>query len=218
MALLVILAGVLNREYQIKRALLLAGFAMVTYNPKVLAFDPSFQLSFLATIGLIYFSPWFEKRIHWIPERFGLREIVSATFATQAIVLPRLLSLSGTFSVLGVFANILVLPFIPLTMLFGSLAGFAAFVHELVSLPFAYLSYLLLHYEIFVAKFFASIPFAVISIPQLPTWIVAGMYLSLTFLLYQLARKKKHADQVPILATPGLVKEKVSFDKLAGGG
>jgi len=57
MALLVILARSTSRKYDIKRALMLAGFLMVLQNPKILVFDSSFQLSFMSTLALIYVAP-----------------------------------------------------------------------------------------------------------------------------------------------------------------
>ena len=57
MALLVILARATGRTHDITIALFLAGFLMLLHNPKILMFDPSFQLSFLATLGLIYGAP-----------------------------------------------------------------------------------------------------------------------------------------------------------------
>src|SRR3989338_3705070 len=57
MALLVLTAKATGRIYTVSWALFLAGFFMVWQNPKILRFDTSFQLSFLATLGLIYISP-----------------------------------------------------------------------------------------------------------------------------------------------------------------
>ena len=70
MALLALLARSTGRTYEIARALFLAAFIMLIYNPKLLAFDSSFQLSFASTIGLIYFSPIVEKYLGFIPEKF----------------------------------------------------------------------------------------------------------------------------------------------------
>ena len=54
MALLALLARALGREYQVGRALIAALVLMVFWSPKVLIFDTGFQLSFVATAGLIY--------------------------------------------------------------------------------------------------------------------------------------------------------------------
>ena len=183
MALLVVLAGLVGRRYHITRALAVAAFAMIMYNPKILAFDPSFQLSFLATLGLIYLSPFFERRLGWITPKFGIRGIVTATLATQVFVLPRLVALSGTVSFVGVLANIIVLPFIPYTMLLGALSGFGAFVSEFVAIPFAYATYLLLHGVVRAAEFFASLPLASVSVPYIPAFVLALAYVPLVWFI-----------------------------------
>lgn len=177
MALLVIIARLTRRTYDMKRALFIAGFFMILHNPMILVFDVSFQLSFLATLGLIYFSPVLEKRLKRITEKFGIREIVSSTIATQLFVLPLLLYTVGLFSVVGVIVNIIVLPFIPWTMLFGFMAGIAGFLGEIVSLPFAFVAYALLSYELFVVRIFSNIPFAAftihISVVTMAIWYAA---------------------------------------------
>jgi len=48
MAILVIIGRLTGRMYDAGRALLIAGLLMVIHNPKILLFDTSFQLSFLA--------------------------------------------------------------------------------------------------------------------------------------------------------------------------
>lgn len=165
MALLALLARATGRVYEITLALLFAGFVMLLYNPKILVFDPSFQLSFLATLGLIHLSPFFEQRFTSLTDRFGVKQIVSATLATQLAVLPLLLFMTGTFSIVSLPVNLIVLPLIPLTMLFGFLAGVAGFVSFLLSFPFALIAHLFLWYELSVVKIAAAIPFASVGVP-----------------------------------------------------
>src|SRR3989344_3601164 len=200
MAGIALLAKVTARAYRIKRALFLAALRMIFYNPKLLVFDPSFQLSFLATIGLVYFSPFVEKKICFVPERFGLREIVAATLSTQLFVLPLLINLSGTVSLIGIFANIAVLPMIPITMFFGALASFAGLLHTVLATPFGYAAYFLLHYEILAAEFFGNLPLAAVSVPSLPTWVIVLSYLALGAFIYRLYRKKEGRSTLPLPA------------------
>jgi len=93
MALIAIFARFLGRPAQALRWLFVAGFLMLLWNPLVLFYDPSFQLSFMATLGLILFSPFIYSFISrhkvkkFIPEKLGLREIVSSTLAVQFFVL-----------------------------------------------------------------------------------------------------------------------------------
>lgn len=160
MALLALLARATGRIYEITLTLLFAGFVMLLYNPKILIFDPSFQLSFLATLGLIHGAPLLEKHLRFFPKSFGLRDIVSATLATQIFVLPLLLYMMGNFSIVSLPVNLLILPFIPLTMLFGFLTGIVGFISIFLSFPFAFTAHLFLWYELKIVEIAAAIPFA----------------------------------------------------------
>ena len=188
MALLVLLAQGTGRTYQITRALILTGFLMVLHNPYVLLFDPSFQLSFLATLGLIQLAPRVERYFRFIPAKGKLREIVGATIATQIFVLPLLLSMSGEFSVVGLIVNLLILPTVAATMLFGFLTGVAGFVSSVLSMPFAFITYALLTYQLKIVELFASLPFASVTIPYFPAWLMLGIYATLIALVYRFSR------------------------------
>ena len=184
MALLALLARATGRIYEITLALLFAGFAMLLYNPKILIFDPSFQLSFLATLGLIHLSPLLEKHLKFLPKTFGLRDIVSATLATQILVLPLLLYMMGKFSIVSLPVNLLVLPFIPLTMLFGFLAGTTGFISTILSFPFAFIAHLFLWYELKVVKIASAIPFASIGGFALSGAVMFFVYAAVVVLIY----------------------------------
>mgnify|MGYP000505942185 CR=1 FL=1 len=176
MALLVILARATGRTSEITRALFIAGFLMVLFNPKILVFDISFQLSFLATLGLILFPPLLEKHFHFVPTKFQLREFALATISTQIFVLPLLLYKVGQLSLVALPVNLLVLMFVPLTMLFGFFTGVIGFLSIALSIPFAFITYGFLAYELKVVEIFASMPFASVQIDSFPLWLMLGMY------------------------------------------
>lgn len=179
MAILGILADLFGRGYRINRALFSAAFIMIMLNPHIAAFDPSFQLSFMATLGLIYLSPIIGAKISFLPKFFGIKEIISATLATQIFVLPLLISMSGEVSIVSPLANILVLPFIPLTMLFGFISGATAFLSGLLALPFTYISLVFLKYEIFIAEVAGSLPFATLKVPAFLSGAILFLYIAL---------------------------------------
>lgn len=189
MALLVVLAKSTRRQYDITRALIIVGLFMLIQNPKILVFDSSFQLSFLATLALIYVSPIVEKKLQFITPRFKLREFATATIATQIFVLPLLLYKMGELSLVGLPVNILILALIPLTMLFGFLTGAISFIGVALSLPFAFASYAFLSYELKVVEIFSSLPFASISVPYFPAWLMVGVYLAYGIIIHRMTNK-----------------------------
>jgi competence protein ComEC len=151
----------------------------------VLVFDRSFQLSFLATIAVIYVSPLFEKKLLFIPERLGVRGIIATTIATQITVLPFLLYTSGTLSVLSLPANILVLPVVPAAMFAGFATGVLGFISATLTMPLALITTALHSWIIAVAHYFASAPLSGIIIPAFPfAWVIAA-YVVLGIVVYR---------------------------------
>ncbi len=200
MALLVILAKATGRVSDMTRALFLAGFVMVFHNPQIVVFDPSFQLSFMATLGLICLSPKVAKLFAFVPEKFYLRETVSATISTQIFVLPLLLWMMGELSLVAVIVNLLVLMFVPATMLVGFLTGAIGLISNWMALPFAYLTHFLLSYELKVVELFADLPFASVKIPFFPFWLMLVIYgLYLVFFSRLAIKDKEKKEEIEIL-------------------
>lgn len=185
MALLVILARATGRTYDITRALFIAGFFMVLHNPKILVHDASFQLSFLATLGLIWLSPLLDKYVSFIPTKFQLREFATATVATQIFVLPLLLYKIGELSLVALPVNLLVLITVPVTMLFGFLSGMIGFISQFLATPFAFIAHFFLSYQLTVVDFFARLPFASMQLETFPLWLMFGLYLTYGIVLWK---------------------------------
>ncbi len=160
MALVVLLAQALNRPAQALRILLIVAAGMAVFNPYLVLNDLSYQLSVLATLGLIIFSKPIESRLAFIPDRFKLREIVATTIAVELTVLPLLIYSIGQVSLVSVFSNVLVLPLIPWVMLGGFVAALGAHVSTILFFPITYLTYLGLHYVIVIAATLSALPFA----------------------------------------------------------
>lgn len=176
MALIAVYARVSGRVFLASRALAVVALGMVLYQPLTLAFDPSFQLSVLATIGLIAFTPHIAERIGWITKRWGVREIFASTVGTQLAVLPLLLYQNGNLSLVALPANLLALAPVPLAMLFSSIAAIGGVFFGTYATLLAAPAYVLLAYIIAVGKFFASLPFASIALPAFSAWWVVLAY------------------------------------------
>lgn len=185
MALLVILARLTIRDYAIMRALFFAGFLMIFFNPYILAFDPSFQLSFTATLGLIVLSPYIERIFSFITEKWGLREIFGATISTQIFVLPIILYMMGELSIVSVPVNLLVLVTVPASMLFGFLAGSISFLSSIIAVPFAHIAYFLFAYQMKVVNLFASFSFSSLKIESFSIWLVILIYILYALFIYK---------------------------------
>lgn len=160
MAGIVLFAEFIHKKYSVNRALFIAAVVMVYLNPRILLYDPGFQLSFVATLSLVHLGKVFSKFLKFLPDKFEIREITASTLATQIAVLPLLVSMTGEVSVVALIVNLLVLPTVPLAMFFGFLPSLMfidiPILGFIISLP----AYLLLSYEIWIVEFFAKLPFA----------------------------------------------------------
>src|SRR3989344_5283023 len=189
MALLVLLARYTGRTFLAGRALLAAASFMVLWNPKVLVFDTGFQLSFLATAGLIWVTPLLKNKLNWITEKFALRNIVTDTISTQILVLPLLLYKTGLFSVVSIPANILVLPAVPFAMFFGFLTGIMGLISSIAAVPFAFISQILLDYILKISELSASLPLSSVSVAEFP--LIFTLFIYLAYCLFYLKIRTK---------------------------
>lgn len=155
MGVLVLLAYREGRFHSMTNSIVFAGAVMVALNPKILRFDVGFQLSFLATLGLIYLAPVLEEKLKKVPELWNFKENLVATLSAQLMVLPIILFNFGNFSLVSLPANILILPVVPLTMFFGFLAGILGLVWLRLGELAGIIAWLLSGYEILIVKLFS---------------------------------------------------------------
>ncbi|MBT4056494.1 ComEC/Rec2 family competence protein, partial [Candidatus Peregrinibacteria bacterium] len=163
MGIISLFAVYFGRKGEIYVSILLAAFLMNLWNPKIAVIDIGFQLSFLATLGLVYVSPWLEKApgllgkiLGKVPRFFLIRENFVLTLSAQVFTLPVILKSFGRISLLCPISNVFVLPFIPFAMIFGFLAVVGSFVVEGVGEGFAFVGYCFLDLIFFLVRFFAG--------------------------------------------------------------
>ena len=155
---LLVLAGREGRFYRVTNAIVFAGAVMLFFNPYLLRYDTGFQLSFLAALGLICLAPHFNRWFAGLPNFLSFRTNLAATLSAQIMTFPIIFWEFGRISLIATLANVLILPAIPTTMLFGFLAGLSGFISlkiaEILVLP----AWILLSYQIFVVKILSIIP------------------------------------------------------------
>ena len=195
MAILPLYARISGRLYIALRALGAVAFVMVLWNPYILAFDPGFELSVLATLGLILFSPIFASWLAWIPEKFALREIVASTLGTQLMVLPLILYQNGLLSIVALPANLLTLIVVPWAMGLSVVAAVGGIVFGPFGTLVAFPAYVLLAYIIKITKLLAALPLAAVTIPAFSAWWMVFAYVVL-FGGYMYIQKAKRPELV----------------------
>jgi competence protein ComEC len=184
MASVALFARITGRTYEAGRALVVAALMMIAYDLRVVT-DISFQLSFIATFGVLFVAPKIIKLVVFIPASLGLRELVATTIGATIAVLPILLYSTGILSIVSLPTNILILPFIPIAMFFIFISGILAFISIPVSIPFAYLSQLILKYILATIHFFAELPFASVTVSTFPLVLTIVLYLLILWWVFK---------------------------------
>ncbi len=193
MGILALLAQESQRQFSMRNAIVLAAFAMVLVNPRVLVFDLGFQLSFAALMGIVYILPIF-KSLMKVEEAGFLSWKVNAltTLSAQLAVLPLLLGKFEVFSLTSIVANVLILEVMPLTMGLGFAIAAAGFISGFLAQVIGFAAYALLSYKLWVIDIFSSF-----SMPIATPWFgfgAATIYYAVLifFIIYYDKRYGKH--------------------------
>jgi len=196
MGSLALLAKLWSRPGQILNILLLTACLMVVANPFVLLGDLGFQLSFLATVALIYFVPILTKYFPFYKENSLWQENFITTLAATIFTLPLILYNFGIFSVLAIPVNLLILPLIPYLMLFG----FLAFLLSLGYLPVARLAgvllYGLLQAIMTISHYVSHLSWSVWETESFPLFFVFLFYLIFLIMLIRFHSAKNKYESV----------------------
>jgi competence protein ComEC len=170
MAVLFLFAVVIGRQNTAWVSLVAVALFMTVINPLTL-WDASFQLSFMATLGLILFTPPMAAALeHWL-ERRSLKErtrkwirmpagLLIATLAAQLLVTPLMLYYFRQLSLVSIPANLLVLPAQPPVMAGGMATLVGGLVWQPAGRVLAAIPWLFLTYTNAVVKAAAAIPLA----------------------------------------------------------
>ena len=157
MGIIMLLAERQSRIYSFRNAITLTAFIMLLFNPRLLVFDTGFQLSFAALLGIVYIYPLLKKRFK-IEENEGVmgwKRNLFQTFSAQVAVAPIVLTSFGYFSPTALFSNVLILEFIPVTMLLGFMTATLGFISYGLSLVLGWVTSVFLGYEIFIINLFS---------------------------------------------------------------
>jgi len=185
MAIIGLIALRTGRRQIAMLALFWSAFFMVLVNPMLLRWDGSFQLSFLATLGLIVASPWFVKKLSFLPKYLMIREITSATLSAQLFVVPLLFSWGSEISVLSPLANVLIVGLVPHVMFFGFVGGLFAFLSTFLGRIVGSASYLLISFQIFVAETISNISGTILFFNLIPPIFLIFIYSLLFYWAYR---------------------------------
>lgn len=202
MASLFLMAELLGRQRTAITSLAFAAAVMVGFSPQIL-WQVSFQLSFLAMVGLIFIFPRLRaigrRSVSSILGEDGaaasaanfLIDSLSVTLAAILVTWPIVAHYFGVISLVGPLATLLSLPALPAIFIIGVLTGGLG----LVALPLAqvmgWLAWLFLSYLLLVVNGFAALPASAIDVDKVDISLIAVYYSALAIVLWVTSRKAR---------------------------
>lgn len=174
------IATLFGRQKDSFWVLLVTAALMLLVNPRWIL-DLSFQLSFLATFGVVVIAP---VLLHYLKALLPIiGQDLAVTLAAQLMVMPVIAQNFHQISLVSLVTNVLVLWTVPFIMVGGVLMLVLGIVGVGVNV--------LLTYFIYIVQFFAQLPFAWEYIGE-QLWIVwVGYYLVIGGVLLGLSRNEK---------------------------
>ena len=175
----------LERNSGVFQGLLLSCFVILLFNPAAV-FDTGFEMSFLATWAIILCLTAYRPPKNWPrPVKF-FAQIFLATLASQLALLPVFTNVFYKVSVMGLAANMVLVPFASLLMALT----FAYYVASLLHIGLAVYFPCAGGLEVFkmLVEFFASAKFASVPVTAWNAGTIAAYY-TLLFLVFNLPNK-----------------------------
>lgn len=168
-----LIALVLDRQIKPLGSLLVAATLLLLFNP-LWIWDLGFQLSFLATLGLVVTSPAIIKRLDWVPP--AIATLIAIPLAASVWTLPLLLYTFGLVSPYSIIVNIITSPLISLITLGGFISALAAVFWSTAGSVVASLLYYPTEFLIYIVQFFAGLPGNTVAVGSISILQFLGLY------------------------------------------
>lgn len=182
----------IGRQKAALNTLILAAAIMLIVNPLLLRHSVGFQLSFLATLGIIYLMPFFQSLFRRIKlfKTFNLSNLLGMTFSAQVFTLPMLIFNFGYLSLVSPITNVLIVPLLPYLMVSGFVFLLGGIIWQPLGWILSFPVWLLLTYLTSIVSFFSQIPWASLTFQISWLWLPV-CYLILFLLVWRLTQKEK---------------------------
>jgi len=202
MASLFLAAEMLGRQRSAITALTFAGAIMVGINPQIL-WDASFQLSFLAMVGLIFVAPWLQaqgrKAIGATLGESGIAasttsyvsDTLCVTLGIIIIVWPLIAYYFGIVSLVAPLATFLALPALPGILVTGALSAGLGIIALPVAQVVGWLAWLFASYMLVVVSGMASFPLSSIDTGTFDARLIWVYYIVFTGIIWFYHRRPK---------------------------
>lgn len=189
-AIIMYMSLFIEREYDAICALSFVGTFFIIQNPFVV-YSISFQLSFLATLSIIYFYNIIDKYLKY--------PLVSLTISATILTWPIIYYNFKIFSIISLIANILVVPAIGIITNLILICLFVSIINLKVTILISHIGTILIEYIFLVVDYLSNIKYAYIEFKSANLQAVVIYYiviiLYMTFREIKIVKEQKNGVQ-----------------------
>ncbi len=168
-----LIALVTQRKIKPLGSLLLAATILLIFNP-LWIWDLGFQLSFLATLGLLVTVPPLMKQFDWLPG--VIAALIAVPLAAALWTLPLQLYVFGIVAPYSIIVNILSAPFIGIISLGGFISAIVALIYPIAGSAIAWLLYYPIQLLLGLIQVFGLLPGNQIALGTITIWQLLLLY------------------------------------------
>lgn len=172
----VLVASAMGGKVKPQGSLLLSAVIILLINP-LWIWTLSFQLSFLATLGLLVTAPVIEKKLDWVPPMIA----ISIAFPLAAIIwtLPLVTYYFNSIATYSILVNIITTPLVTIISLGGMISAFAGLIFPLLGSILSWTLFYPILTLITILKFFTNLPGSVLAIGKISLGLLITIYLAI---------------------------------------
>lgn len=163
----------MQRKIKPLGSLLVAATGLLLWNP-LWIWNLGFQLSLLATLGLLVTVPALVKRLDWLPP--AIATLIAVPIAAYLWTLPLQLYAFGLVSPYSIPVNVLTTPLISVISIGGVISALAALIWPVAGSALAWLLYYPTHALIAIVDFFSRLPGNSIAVGTISTLQLVVLY------------------------------------------
>ena len=168
-----LLAMITQRQVKPLGLLLVTAVILLLVNP-LWIWDLGFQLSFLATWGLVVTVPPLTARLDWLPTTIAA--FISVPLAASIWTLPLLLYTFGLISPYSIIVNIIASPLISAIVIGGVISALVAVISSSAGSAIAWLLYYPTHALIEMVGFFSELPGNSVAVGRISVYQTIALY------------------------------------------
>lgn len=173
--------------YDSINSLFFAAFVLLIINP-IWLFNLGFQLSFLATFSIIYFTPKFNELFY--PYNNKITYSLAGLLAVQIGLLPIQAFYFNKIPILSIFSNLFIAPILSFSLIIGGVMVGLSYSIPILNLIVGKILNLILSIQYFIVDLFYDLPFGIIEVHS-PNVIEIIMYYIIILMIFGVIRFEK---------------------------